>query len=295
MPTVSGRVIDPRGVTVPASLSAVSNGNGVDADARGVFVGMQTGGEFRVTLSPGEYTLVAQSFEMTALTQLTVDRADVSGIDLVLVKGAQVSGRVIFDGTAARPGGLAVAASCAGQRNVDFADVTRRPGRVQPNGSFSLSNLIGTCELGLTPEPREWRIKSIRAAGRDLLDVPIAFTGGADLRDVQIVLTDRRAELGGTIAGAPPAAFAGTLSVLVFPDDPRQIGRRAQWVRPDQHGRFVVSNLTPGVYLVALATDVDDTRWQTADYLDGLRSAAARVTLGDGETQSITLRWGDSR
>jgi hypothetical protein len=62
-------------------------------------------------------------------------------------------------------------------------------------------------------------------------------------------------------------------------------------VRPDQTGRFVVPNLSPGSYLVALASDVDDALWQTAAYLDRFRPNAQRVAIADGETKSVTLEW----
>ena len=85
------------------------------------------------------------------------------------------------------------------------------------------------------------------------------------------------------------------VSVLVFAEDRRQLPGRAQWMKPDQLGRFVVSGLPSGIYLVALTADVDDTRWSAAEYLDAFRAQAVRVTLRDAEKKSLDLQWSEPR
>jgi len=145
----------------------------------------------------------------------------------------------------------------------------------------------------VNPLPAGWGVKSMTAGGRDVLDLPIELKGGEDLRDVLIVLTDRTAELNGMVRDA--AGEAVTTSVLIFADDRRQLPGRARWVKPDHLGRFAVSGLPPGNYLVALADEVDDLRWSTNEYLDQFRSQATRVTLADAEKKSIALQRSDSR
>ena len=56
-----------------------------------------------------------------------------------------------------------------------------------------------------------------------------------------------------------------------------------------------MSGLPSGIYLVALAADVDDTRWSRAEYLDTFRAYAARVTLADAEKKSLELQWSEPR
>ena len=239
---------------------------------------------------PGEYTLTAQADDLIAKTRVTVDRSDV-GVDLVLTPGARVAGRVIFEGTSRRPDGLEVVAVPPEQgEGPEPPRNNYQPARIRPDGSFRLTRLLGTLELRVVPDTRGWRPKSITASGRSLLDVPFEFTGGQDLRDVVIVMTDRTAALTGSISSGSQAPLPATLSVLVFPRDSQQ-AHRARWLRPDQLGRFVVTDLSPGDYLVAAAAEVDDLQWQNAAYLNRFRSAATRVVLGDGETKSITVEW----
>jgi hypothetical protein len=287
MPMVSGRVIDPRGLGSRAAISAASAAYGIGAATRSLGGAVQPTGEFQFPLSPGDYVLTAQAGDMMATMPLTVDRADISGLELVLVKSARLIGRLIYDGTSPRPANAAVLAA---QPTGDPMGM-REPAAVRSNGAFVLSNVIGVCELHVLSAPG-WQVKAIRAAGRDLLDIPIEFKGGEELRDVEIILTDKTAELSGVITEAPATT---SVSVLVFPDDARQIARRAKWVRPDQDGRFVVAGLMPGTYLAAVASAVDDLQWQTPANLNRLRPTAQRVTLGDGERKSITLAWTESR
>jgi len=189
-----------------------------------------------------------------------------------------------------------VMARPADQPAMDIPGVTTpRPGRVRGDGSFAITSLLGALELRVVPENRGWRPKSILLGGRNVLDMPIDFKSGEDFRNVTIVMTDRTASLSGTVAKPPPPVLATGLSVLVFPENARQAARRARWVRPDQHGRFVVSDLAPGQYFVAVAVDVDDMLWRTPAYLEGLRASATRVTLDDGDSKSITVTWTDTR
>ncbi len=290
-PTVSGRVVDPRGLAVQAGVLATSSGDGVSAAVGGQPTTVQESGEFSMRLVPGDYTLTAQTDGMVAMTRLTVDRTDITGVELVLARGATVAGRVVFEGTARRPSALEVTARPPDRAVFQLPGLTSRPARVRGDGSFTLSNLIGIVEIRVAPEARGWRPTSIIAGGRNILDVPVDFKGGENLRDVVILMTERTASLTGTLIGSPEKSTVWSVSVLLFPSDPRQAPRRARWVRPDQLGRFFVDDLSPGDYLVASTTNVDDLLWQTPAFFDQFRDGATRVTIGDGETKSIALEW----
>jgi hypothetical protein len=255
-------------------------------------------GEPLVGMSIAVGRVVAQSETGSAMQHVSVGQDDISGIQLVLGNHARVSGRVVFEGTAPYPAGhLTVEAWSPDVRPGTMpirvgAEQDGQPAIVGANGRFTLKGMFGRRELRVNQVPAGWTVKSIRAGGRDVLDVPIDFTSGEDLLDVVITLTDRAAEISGRVlgAGGTPASAA---SVLVFAEDRRRLPRRAHWVKPDQHGRFVVSGLPSGVYLVALAADVDDTRWSTPDYLDAVHGRAERVALGDGEKKSLELQWNE--
>jgi hypothetical protein len=226
---------------------------------------------------PGS-TLTAQADDQIAKTRVTVDRSDV-GVDLVLTPGARVAGRVIFEGTSRRPDGLEVVAVPPEQGGGPEPPRNNyQPARIRPDGSFRLTRLLGTLELRVVPDTRGWRPKSITAGGRSLLDIAVDFTGGEDLRDVVIVMTDRTAALTGSISSGSQTPLPASLSVLVFPRNSQQ-AHRARWLRPDQLGRFVVTDLSPGDY-PSPPPRVDDLQWQNAAYLNRFRSAALMSRSG---------------
>jgi hypothetical protein len=298
VPRVSGRIVDPAGRSTSFSFSAGSDGAGVGAAAMGMMMSIPQTGEFAIALQPGDYTLFAQGDGGTAMRRVNVDQADIEGLQLVLSKGARVSGRVLFDGASSRPPGRlsvqAVPRELAEGTGPINVNLLVPPVPVTPAGTFTLSNVIGACELRVTNPPNGWVVKSMTSGGRSLLDVPIDFKNGEDLRDVVVVLSERLGELNGTVTDSRNAPAFGA-SVVVFAEDRQQLARRAYWVRPDHLGRFVVPNLAAGNYLVALVEQVDDRRWPRVDYLDRLREHAMRVTLADLEKKTIDLRWNGSR
>ncbi len=285
---ISGRIVDPQSRSTNFSISIVSDGNGNPAAVMGMNTSVPQSGEFSVPLAPGEYTVVAQSDTGSAMQHLSVGQDDISGIQLVLGNRARVSGRVAFEGPTPRPTARLMVEASSPDVRLEMmpiragAERDGQPVMVAANGSFTLDGVFGRRELRVNQVPPGWTVKSITAGGHEVLDVPIDFTGGEDLRDVVITLTDRAAELSGRVLDASGTPVSAA-SVLVFAEDRRQLPRRAHWVKPDQHGRFVVPGLPPGIYLVALAADVDDTRWSTAEYLDPFCAQAARVTLADAD------------
>ena len=297
-PRISGRIIDPQGQSTNFGISAVSDGNGIPAAASGLTTTVAQSGEFTLPLAPGDYMLVAQSTSGVAMQRIAVDQNDISGLQLVLARGAHISGRVVFDGSAPPPTRNVVVEAWSPDllRGVPII----RPagmmgsGRVGANGAFVLTGMIGQREIRVSELPRGWDVESITAGGRSLLDMPMDFKGEEDLRDVTIVLTDQATELSGTVTDANRTPV-NTVSLVVFADDRRQLPRRARWVRPDHLGRFVVSGLPPGEYLVVVVEEVDDVNWSTLEYLDRFRSQANRVALGAGEKKSVALEWSAAR
>jgi hypothetical protein len=67
--------------------------------------------------------------------------------------------------------------------------------------------------------------------------------------------------------------------------------RRVKSARPATDGRFTVTDLPPGDYLIAALTDVDPDEWQTPAFLDQLVPAAIKVTIAPGArvTQDIRI------
>ena len=83
-------------------------------------------------------------------------------------------------------------------------------------------------------------------------------------------------------------------TVLVFPSDGvwTELGsrpRRQRAIRASRAGAFAFSGLPAGDYFIIAVNDALAASWQEPAFLQKLARAAARVSLGDGQTLSLTL------
>jgi hypothetical protein len=128
--------------------------------------------------------------------------------------------------------------------------------------------------------------------GNDVTDVPFDFAGGKDVKDVELVLTRVRTELSGTGVderNSPVSEY----SVVVFPED------RALWTpqsrfigaaRSDDKGRFELTGLPSGRFLIAALDYLGAGEERDIDLLSRIAGSATRVTLEGGKPATITLR-----
>jgi hypothetical protein len=135
-------------------------------------------------------------------------------------------------------------------------------------------------------------VKAILHNGVDVAGKPIETANGGTLPGVEILLSDRLTSVSGQlIDDAGAAQTAGT--VLVYSADPER-WFEGSWfvraVRPDQQGRYEVKGLPAGEYLAVALDYVQDRMWNDAEYLESLRGHAQKVTLRDGESQTVPLK-----
>lgn len=320
---VSGIVVDARGqpMSVGGHVSArpimkdVASGWGWEAGGTSV----RPDGTFRLKLPPGEYQLDAYSMrpgvsgqvrpgdEQFGTVRVSVGGESVAGVTIALGSGAKVSGRVVFDGQSPIP-------SDPEQLQVAFvADGPGcRPGRRElgRNWTFTIDGLSGTCIPRVFGGIGRWTVKAILHEGMDLLERPTTFEPGQHLRDVQVILTDRRTELAFQVVderGRPTRDYVA----LVFPADKARWLEGAWFVRtyvpqplldqvvgPSKSGtpaaprvrRDSVSGLPPGEYYAVAIDDIDPEDVRDPALLDRLAPDAVRVTLGDGAGLEVSLR-----
>jgi hypothetical protein len=284
---VSGTVLTSSGAPANAFLNLTSESAelGVPLGIGGV---TKPDGTFTLPdVPPGRYVLNASlrgdGPSEIANMPITVAGADVTGAALVTGRPASMRGRLVTDAGASRPlpTGLSViaVASRAGGTVLDSASGT----------AFELDDLAEPFHLRVDDLPESWTVKAIVVNGLDVTDGTIALPTGQDA-EAQVVLTDRVAEVSGTL---PAAVRPRSVSVVVFPEDEAKWTYPSRYVRMaevDARGRFRVLGLPPRERYLALATDyLEDGEHNDPEFLTRMREVAIRFPLDDGEKRTIDL------
>jgi hypothetical protein len=128
---------------------------------------------------------------------------------------------------------------------------------------------------------------------RDALDLPFEVTLGAPIPDLVVTLTDRSAEISGTVtdpAGHPVSAYR----LVAFSTDKAlwgTTGRRLKApVSTDPDGTFRITDLPSGEYFLAAVTDMEPSDLKDASFLAELAARAIRLTLGEGEKKRQNIK-----
>jgi hypothetical protein len=214
-----------------------------------------------------------------------------SDVTLRLQPPLVFSGRVRFGGRRLRP------PSDLASVRIDLHRDGWKPTTVDVggDGTFASSILPGVYDLmAFVPDTgRDWVLRSAIVDGRDLLDAPIELsTATGSIADDELTFTDQHTGLSGIVttpAGTPVSACY----VVAFPAD-RSLWtasyRRFRHQRPATNGRFVLDELPPGDYLLAVLPDLDLASWRSPEMLGSLVERATRVTLREGERKTQDLR-----
>jgi hypothetical protein len=233
-----------------------------------------------------------------ALADVAVDGQDITGLTLQLQLGMSVSGRIVFEGTATPPDVTRIRVSLT--QPMVPGTVALGVASVAPDatGAFTIRGVAaGNYRLSaniptLRTDTQTWQVKSATINGRDTLDSLIELRAGAD--DALITFTDKVTEITGAVqdsAGQPAPEY----HILLFSADKSHwtsTSRRVRSVRPAADGRFQMSNVPPGDYLITAVNDIEPGEWSDPAVLDQLSRAAIALTIGEGEKKVHDLRLG---
>jgi hypothetical protein len=262
------------------------------------------------SVAPGPYTLNVRSavdiggatVQETAAAQIIVGEAPVDNISLQTSSGWSASGQVTTE-TGAAPSVPRERIRLTSRPAADASGVrsslsTNGPGpgnadsgRVREDWTFVVSGVFGPARIRATL-PDGWTVKQILQDGRDVTDSVFEMRSGETLQGLQVIVTDRTNAIAGQLAddkGAP--IVDGT--VIAFSTDTEkwtEDSRFVQSARPDQEGKYRVRALPAGEYFVVAVNYVEEGMWNDPEFLDSVRRYAQKVSLGDADTQTASLK-----
>jgi hypothetical protein len=294
--TLSGRVVRVDGTPVSSVRVALLDGafSGSDGNVTG---GAPTDvdGRFRIAgVGAGSYQLAADDRDGAkpgrGVLPVEVFGADQSGLTIVVGTGGTLSGRVVSSNGEPLPfpsGAVLIGARRADGLRLMAGESVRLAGA----WTFEGRGLLGPRLIRVARLPDGWWLKAVLREGQDVTDAPIDFDHGIAVGGITIVLDDNPTRLEGTVADASGARVED-YTVIAFSPDKARWGAETRFIhagRPDHAGRFRLTGLPPGEYLIAAVDYVETGQWFDPDYLASLGRTAVRVTLDPGESVSIDM------
>jgi hypothetical protein len=283
-------------------------------------------GTFRFSLPPGEYDLEAHGMngpngrpapgsEQMGTTRVSISGPRVDGITIVLGPGATATGRVIFEGTTPPPAPPSTPELRVPLMSIEGSTCRSGQAQIASDWTFKVDGLAGTCSAPPTMFGR-WTVKAVLHGDQDLLEHPVRFEPGRNLRNVQVVVTDRRTELGLHVSDDQGQTTRDYVAI-VFPTakdrweqssryvrtytplplelltvargavatDAPQASAAAALARTEQ-----VTGLPAGEYYVIAVDDIESERARDPEIFEHLIASAARVTVDEGKKAEVTLR-----
>jgi hypothetical protein len=321
--------------TVGSTRNLPQFGFGPDGGGSGI-----DNGTFDLMLQPGEYIIEAMasgddvpsmnSFEMDrGQVRLTVSGEAMSGVTIATGRGGTVSGRFVFNGRSAPP------ASFQGF-NIGFSGpeggmggecrAFNRP-TVNPDGTFTAENMWGTCQVRGGGAAKGWTFEAVMHNGNDITNRVIEFDSARSLSGVEIVYSDRVADLAVTVSDERGMPIKDYVAVA-FPVEKEKWGdqrfMRFQVTTPANNPNAMagglagftgsrvtatmetpVSSMGPGMggsqantlrtllagdYFVVALEDSAPEDLRDPEFLERLSQVATRVSVSVGSTESVQLR-----
>lgn len=248
-----------------------------------------------VVLPPPGPPRAADHVGASAAQSVIVGDQDVTGIALQLGPGVQVSGRVEFRGVRPVPETMRQLLVFVAPLDPISHSFPPRPHSVNPDATdgFAMRDVApGRYFVTIIDRP-DVSLFAVTVGGRDVTERPFPIDA-KDLQDVIVELTDRPAEIAGTVRrrSGSPDPDAG---VVLFPTDRtrwpdvRNGMRMFRSARVSRTGTFSVKPVLPGEYFVAAIADDATADFPDAKFMDALAAVAETVRVEAGAATSVTL------
>jgi hypothetical protein len=251
---------------------------------------------FRTTEPAADSTQPQQEREF-ATASVSVAGEDINGMVLVGTRGAKALGTLTFDGGAKPEGATGMRVMAMPIDDAPGPALSLGGGAVKEDGAFEVEGLVGTRVFRVMNVPKGWITKRVTLNGQDVTDRGVEFKPGQEVNGLEIELTNKTTTIAGSVSDAKGQA-SKDYTVVVFAEDQEKWGLpQNRWTasaRPDQDGRFKVSNLPPGAYYAIAMEYVPQGEWSDPEWLARAAKQATRFTLEEGASKTLDLKMSGS-
>lgn len=253
-------------------------------------------GDFEIEgLVPGEYAATAIFFAAgkirTATQNVDVINADVDGVSLVLTKGIDIAGRVVFEGKSAASTGHIKVSLDPAEGETSIFPSGGQWAEVQPDGSFVLKEVgDGSYSVEIHPKCGECYIKSVKANGVDLIDQGLQVASGAAPSPITVVYSTNTGTVSGAVTNKDELPAPGAMVVLVPDAGSHQKPEQYKISTTDQYGHFEIRGVPPGHYKAFAWEKVDEDSYGDPDFLRPFESMAESFDIAGNEQKIVQLK-----
>jgi hypothetical protein len=246
----------------------------------------------------------AQRIPLTANLSVDVSGGSVDNVQLQLVPGITIPGRIMIEGAAANPNpqrGLSV--SLVREPDVVGIPNATARGMVQADGTFSLQNvgpgeyriyvppLVAPFQWGAPsiPQPLQGMyVKSARLGNEDLLKTRVRIDGTAP-GPIEVVV-GAGGKFNGNAMNERREPVPNVTVVLVPDSAYRQRRDLYRTASTDVSGRFSMQGIPAATYKAFAFEEAPVDAWQNAEFLRPLESRGTAVEIRDGNQTSADLQ-----
>lgn len=319
--TISGTVVDATGQPAPVGTYVNARPISELSDMVAGGTGVRPDGSFRMKLAPGDYSLEVQAMRPGVIgrpnpgdqqfgrLRISVGGAPLSDLTIVLGPGATMSGTLVFEGNSPPPDQILV-----GVNPPPFGGSCQSDRGTVEDGAFRVQGIVGACTIRVMGNLGRWNVKSITQGDSDLMDRPVTFDPGRQLRSVRVVLTDKRTDLALNVVDDRGVATREYVGIVFSTDKTKWSDTSERYVRVYVPYRAVmarpaaplrgsvdlqpapaelrdrIGGMPPGDYYAVALTDIVPDETHDPSILEQLAAVATRVSLTDRAPTEVSLR-----
>ena len=267
--------------------------------------GVEPDGTFKMSnMLPGRYRLTASTGREgkteSGSVIVEVGSEDLPNVHIALGNGAEVSGKIVVEGTSTQPIEprqiRVMLVPDAGPMMGGFFG--SGPQETRDDLTFTQNVAEGSMRFNVTLPTGNFYLKSIRMEGRDVTDQTVDFKNNDRYRGVEVVISTQGGQLSGVVRKEEGGEVLRGATVVLFASDlERQSKSRfTRTVQTDQQGYFVAKGLVPGEYIACALTNHEAGAESDVSYLKEIEKLGKHVelTAGGAKTENLVAAAGPS-